>query len=402
VLKHFLFIIGIVFIFQSFYFFRELQTFYVVSKVGLPVLGLLVLIALRPKIGGELWVIFLLYCILCIISSFRAEHEYGQDLVLGILAQVKLINVFIYPLAFCFFEFFSKKQNYLEYSIFLTSCYILFFYLSVYMLIGPEIMEAYSEYQTYSSSKGTRWSFPASIIVFSFFFCWVLLINNKTTFKASGFFKFIVIVYMTLFIYYFLVYFQQKMQLFSMVFSCTLYLFLNFKRKHKLYGLCFFSIFLVFLVGYKYELIIRLLNFEVDSLFIRARTISTIFSHFVDDGFFSFMFGFGNLLSVADVNFQDIYGLNFWPADVGWIGIFFEFGLFGFLITTIVWVIILYYIFHSLFKSNDALSHAASLYILAYFILSPLVPKIVFGIGELMVCLAIIMVRKNISFINKS
>lgn len=380
-------------LFQSFYFLRQIQSLYVLSKVGLPVFGMLLFFLNVVKVPIFVFIACIAYFILSIVSAFMSYSFFGQELIYGLFAQVKMINVFVYPLAiYIFSRFYRSNWGDFEVAVIVTASLTLSIYLVIYLLISPEVVDSYQEFTSHSSSKGTRWSFPQSVIVYGMLFSFTCVVG---CFKGRGrsiFLCSIYAIYIILFYYYFISFFQQKMQLFGLLVSMVVYVYWCFHAQLRVMSVLLTVIFGLLMVHAYSDLLINIFLFKVDSLWIRGNSISVILDVFSAGSLWNVFFGFGTLFSLSDNNLQEIYGASFWPADVGWIGLLFEFGVVGVIFFIVFWGWILCQVCMTLLSSKSSLAIAAALYILSLFVLNPLVPKIVFGVGEIMVCLSLIAV----------
>lgn len=75
------------------------------------------------------------------------------------------------------------------------------------------------------------------------------------------------------------------------------------------------------------------------SVIIRMATLETIIRVLSED-WVNVLFGVGNLLRTEDVNFQSLYGQNFWHADLGWVGIVFEYGVLGCMLIAYIYILL--------------------------------------------------------------
>jgi hypothetical protein len=120
----------------------------------------------------------------------------------------------------------------------------------------------------------------------------------------------------------------------------------------------------------------------------RLNTIEEILAVLGSDPF-RWLLGVGHLNPLTGTTIQDIYGITFWPSDVGWFGVLFEFGLAGAVV-----IAILYYILwkESRYHKSGSGSYfmlAMKDYVRKMIILSILVPAIPFLSGVYATLLAI-------------
>jgi hypothetical protein len=103
------------------------------------------------------------------------------------------------------------------------------------------------------------------------------------------------------------------------------------------------------------------------------------------------LLGVGGLNRIFFKSFQFYFGQNFWPSDVGLLGIFFEFGILGIVFVVSLWIILLREIKKAkiLFK-NGILISAFEDYIYLSILLSPLNPMIIYQLGVFSTMLGIL------------
>lgn len=372
---------------QSFYYLDAVPSLYLFSKVGIPLLGAVVVLFLLNSffIRIEIWLMVLAYFSLAIVAAVRANVVYGQAIELGFLAQIKLLNVVSFFLILYFFMYSGLSERRLEVCIFFLGFISLVFYCSLYILVPKSYMDIFDAFTAYSSSKGERWMVPYHHVLFAYYLVlarWLVL--RKAGFRQSVFDLFFV----GLFFGYMVVFFQQKMLL-AAILAVTILSFLFFCSFLNRVVIVFLGgVFALFLFYLKFDSFVDLFNFRVDSLGIRARTISTIYSAYIGANVFDLLFGYGGLSSLGYKTLQDFYGVNFWLSDVGYVGIFFEYGLLGVVTVFVIWFAILKIVLER--QCFSPLGNAAKMYIITLFMLSPLVPEIIYGIGELVFCLAVV------------
>lgn len=371
---------------QSFYYMNVLAPLYVMSKVGVPVLGVLasLTVGYYCRLPRAFFAIVLLYLVLLTASPLIAYFNYSQPLYLGLLAQIKLINVFLFFFTFVFFSEFKVEESYFLYVVLATAFFSVFFYLSLYFVIPPRYLSAYEEFSAYSSSKGERWMVPYHHILYAYFVAVVVIARCKAVLM-----KVVCIIYVVVFMYYFVLIFQQKMMVVALLAVTLLWVYKRVFSGSFIWLVCGTLVVCLPLVYYFRELVGALLLFEVDSLGIRGRTISTIFDAFSEGGGGNLIFGFGGLSVLSAPNLQTLYGINFWLSDVGFVGILFEYGLLGLLVSLIVWWLLLRWTFERGEGSNPCVV-GAKMYILFQFIQAPLVPDVIYGVGEIFFFIAVV------------
>lgn len=91
------------------------------------------------------------------------------------------------------------------------------------------------------------------------------------------------------------------------------------------------GIFLIFST----EMFSSLISGGDASVVSRRITANIIISEFIKSPANVF-FGFGNLSTYFNDGFESLYGPHFWLTDVGWLGLLYEYGLFGVILIVIL------------------------------------------------------------------
>ena len=178
---------------------------------------------------------------------------------------------------------------------------------------------------------------------------------------------------------------------FGIIMISLFILFSPLTKKHKvLFTILFFIVsFLSLLAG------VILFNPESlldSSMGIRVNTIMQAF-RFMSDNNLRVLFGAGGLNSFYTISFQDYFNTNFWPSDIGWIGILFEFGIIG--------VIVSLYLYYILLKEankgtiQEPILLALKDYVYLSIFLSPLIPSLIYQIGLYMTILSLFVYKSH-------
>lgn len=368
---------------QSFYYMDTIPGLYALSKIGLPVLGCFsAIFFFREKRFLLFWFFCFVYMIVAILSVFRSSVVFGQGLFFGLLSQVKLANIWTFFLVFSWLSVMGVKEPVFEKLVMVVGFVTIVFYLLLYLWVSDEYLEIYNQFTSSSSSKGVRWMLPYHHALFAFFIGVIALLKAPSKSKIL-----VYLIYISLFLYYMIVYYQQKMLLFSVVLTCFFYILLKLDNRVRfLFAFLAFAATIPFVYVY-FDFILELLSFRVDSLGIRGATISAILLDV--DHFGKVIFGVGGLSAYSGMSFQDLFGVNFWLSDVGYVGILYEYGVFGLVCLSCFWIYVLSMILQYC-GSAGAVPSAAGAYLVCMFFQSPLVPELVYGVGEITFFLAVI------------
>ncbi|MDW7691031.1 hypothetical protein R9C00_20240 [Flammeovirgaceae bacterium SG7u.111] len=382
-------IILYVFTFQIFFYIKDLPILYAISKGGVPMLGFMVTFIVlfvwkeKPKYSMQ---VFWSAIGLMVLSAFTAAIHYGQPLSYGLIAQAKIFPFFFFFLTYAALRVLKADLKDITQSLLWFGSLTTLSYLYVNLFVDPRpIFEANFDSQLvyFSFEKGFRFLFdivPGIIVTFYFFRKY--LMEKKPLY----------IIPVLLFIVYHAIYQKQRVELLTLLLILGLLALQKVSLPKKIAFISLFSFSFVYLfTQFEYfSVMLDTSSGKSDSLNVRMNTIGQA-TEFLLDNPLNFLFGSGFLNPLLfDKTVQDIYGINFWPADIGWLGITFELGFVG--------VLVFVFLYLSVFraatsmKDNEAplMMLAIKDYIIFSIIYSVMALKIVFQSGIFMSILAIL------------
>jgi hypothetical protein len=398
---------------HCFYYYHPLPILYLSTKLAMPGLGLLLLFFARRGWNSDFYQILACYTLLAGMSLIAAHNFYSQPLVDCLQSQLKLLSIFSYILAFWVLRQFKLSEWQLLKAIMVSCTVFLWFYFSLYTLLPNDVPVGYEEFTTFSFVKGVRWHLPQNSIRVGFFIALAVVVQSlsfvsyrassktKKVFQPQGLgtkipriFAIWCAIYIVAFLIYYLFYHNQRMEIAAIAIATAFFVCLNLSLRINLCLVCLAVLLALVGISIKPEFVYSLMSFKVDSLDIRGHTISKIIAQFVENPHMIFT-GFGSLYTHGNYSFKTLYGRNFWIADVGWIGILYEYGLIGILITVGIWVYYVRGAYRSLRSSSVILQGFGCFFLFMLF--TPLSPHIVYSCGELLVGLAFLHYYHNLA-----
>jgi hypothetical protein len=402
---------------HCFYYYHPLPLLYFSTKLVMPVLGLLLLIFARRSWSPDFYPILACYIVLAGMSLVVSHGFYSQPLLDCLQSQLKLLGVFCYILAFWALSRFKLNEWQLLNSIMISCTVFLLFYFSLYTLLPNDVPVGYEEFTTFSFAKGTRWNLPQNSIRVGFFIALAVVAqsfslrnykgNNKTKnffqpqglkLKASNVFPVWCAIYIVAFLAYYLFCHNQRMEIVAILIAAAFFLCLDLSLRVSLGLFCVTMLFALVGLFLRPEFFYSLVNFKMDSLDIRGHTIEKIIAQFVENPRMIFT-GFGSLYTHGEYSFKVLYGPNFWIADVGWLGVLYEYGLIGIIITVGIWVYYVKKAYRSL-RSNSAILQGFGCFFF-FMLFTPLSPYVIYSCGELLVALAFLHYYHNLVDVKK-
>jgi len=318
-----LFLVGLFFFgFPIFYYVKDIYFLYVLAKVVVPAFAAafsIFLLVNRKR--WDYFSIFLLFLwfYLTVMSTIQAWINFQQPFLIGLTAQTKLLPIFFY---WCFlyllYKFQPTEREVSRATSFLGWTALLVYYYFNLFVDPSSFNVQQSSVASYMRGLGFLFQFPLEIIYLTVFIYIHRYIHHKrllTLFLTAPFLIFLAF------------YGNQRQQLIA--FSTVIFFeLINVSTKNAFLRLTqillIASTFFVAIFGIAY-----ISNPEkLYSLSVRSNTALQILDFFERNPI-SLFFGAGNLSPLNKILMRDIFSKSFYSADVGWLGLLFEFGLVG-------------------------------------------------------------------------
>lgn len=290
--------------------------------------------ALKEKRVNKIYLYLLPVVLIPFISSIMSHEIYGQPYLYGWLSERTKLN-FIFSIMLIFL----LDRNWLtikfiEKSMLISSILVVLLLYYLFYFVDP-YQFAETNFVVFSQEKGGVFKVSKQLPAFLFFYLFAKLLQE---FKLSR------IVAMLLIVFCLAIVVKARALTFCMLISLLLYVLFYLKVKSKLILLSissFFGFFIFLLLG----LFFREESSQLQELFLSASNVflggevSDISSvsriDQFDKAYEAFLkspvFGNGYLSTQWNDGFNGLYGY-FYPSDIGWMGVLFLYGTFGFLI----------------------------------------------------------------------
>ena len=388
-LKKLYYAVMFLFIFQIFYYIKDSMVLYALAKAVIPAFialftyFLVVRFFYTRKAYPFTGLIIFFFVYLISVSALASHFYFKQSLLYGVAAQVKLL-----PMLFFFYVYYlleTKKLNMESVSNYLIywGLISLVVYVLINVLVNPAAVWTKESSIVVNDAKGYRFRLPEPFILIALFY---FFRKYFETYSLKS------LILFTAFALYMIVFHKQRLLLLSASFVLYFVSLKNFKMHTRVLVTGLLSVLTigVFLLLDTYQ---NLLTGEDTSYLARVHTITIAFD-FLRHGLVQLLFGAGNLNLYNYVNFNTLYGQNFWLSDIGWLGLTFEFGLIG--------SFMLAYLFYLILKAAGGLDERAPLilfalrdYLIAMLIVSVIAPRIAYLSGISMSILAIFAYYKH-------
>lgn len=377
-----------VFLFQYFYYIIDFSLLYLSSKVIFPLVSVVIFSVL---FGSYLYVkscfrnsalVLFVFVYLVVQSALASWVFFGQNLLVGLIGQVKLVPFLFYFLALWIFFRKGYSWDELRLSLVGLAWLSLFSYFFLEFFVDPERWSGLEDgrFVIYDPIRGHRYNVPIVVLqIVSFLYVRESLLNKK---MSSLFFPALVLIYLMFFG-------QKRLEVAGMM---VVFMLIGWSSVSS-----FWKIIVALSatgIGVAYVAFSpAMTQLELASAFgLRWSTFSTIVS-FLQEHPMAWVTGAGFLNPLGGTTFQDLYGVNFWPADVGWMGVWFEFGAFGVLLFAAVYVQTLREARSVCTIQKDALVFALRDYVYKILITSVFIPTLPLHTGVVMTLLALLVYR---------
>lgn len=391
-LKTIIYSILLMFFFQYFYYMRDVKILFYINKFAFVLLSFTVVYAyilyimLRKKYFPYFGTIVGIFLLLVVISTFSSYFNFNQPIFFGITAQIKLAALFFYFLSlFILLKYKMSISDVTTSVVFIgVTTFILYYVFALFFNVSDFVGK--NGFILWDPTRGFRFNLPYALgIVTSFYFLRKFNITKKLRY----------LIFFLPFIFFIIYFAQERMLSFGIIMISLFILFSTLIKNHKfLFIILFFIVsFLLLLAGI---MLFNPENLMDSSMGIRVNTIMQAFA-FMSDNKLRVLFGAGGLNSFYSISFQDYFNINFWPSDIGWIGILFEFGIIG--------VIASLYLYYILLKEANKASIQEPIllalkdYVYLSILLSPLIPSLVYDIGLYMTILSLFVYKNH--YLNK-
>ncbi|WP_457640392.1 hypothetical protein [Persephonella sp.] len=375
-MKKFLFGLSLIFFFQYFFYIKGLFFIYVFNKVIFTLIAISISYMIflyffqRNKLYPYTTFSLLWFLILLISSSIAANINFNQPILLGLIAEIKIFPIFF----FFFLIFLLKKVRFsiktIE-NIFIsvgTISLIIFYLVGLFfkdLFLGSEIIK-------FDLVRGFRLNMPMSIVIITFFIYLYKFILTRNL-------VYLIFPFMTL---NFLIFFAKSRMI---TFGLSIILLLSIlKEIKKTYlKILILAIALIILILFLSKIDIKSVIYN-SSMLIRLDSIEKSVSFlFSENKILHIFIGAGGLNPIFFKSFQDIFGENFWPSDIGLIGVFFEFGIIGIIFYISFWIVLIKEIMKAkkLYGNYIPIINAFKSYVILSIILSPFIPMILYQLG---------------------
>jgi hypothetical protein len=376
-----------IFFFQLFFNVKDFNVLYIFSKAVMGAFAVIsfIIYLIKAAVYGisikhSSYLIFLFF-VLISISTISSHIVFGQPLLEGIMAQVKLTGIFYYFLAFSLFAFLKPNIKDFEKTFVYLGLGTLIIYTLVNLFINPaSVWTKESDIVIKDSLRGYRFRLKDVFIIIYLFYALGKFLAGRQ--------KMIMATLIILILLYLVVYQEERAELLSIVAVLGWRFITKSSAVVKSFFVILVSGVFILIVLYPDKFSGLLSSVDTTSLQTRANTFGITY-RFISSGFTNFLFGAGNLNSLWKGGFESLYGENFFLSDIGWGGIVFEFGFLGAILCFIAYLKILKDVENTNKKYNSFLLSAFTDYILARLILSVISPHIPYFIGIYATLLAI-------------
>lgn len=377
-----------IFLFQYFFYIIDFNLLYLSSKVVFPAFSILFSVVL---FGSYLYtksyfkntgLVLFVFVYLVFQSGLSSWIYFDQSLIVGMVGQIKLVPFLFYFLALWFF--FNQKYAWSEIRKALVGVawlsLAIYFFLEFF--VDPERWSGLEDgrFVIYDPIRGHRYNVPIFVLqIISFLYVWESIHDKKIS-KLT--FPFLVLVYMVFFG-------QKRLEVAGMM---AVFVLIGWRNVSSIWKVVLALCAVGMSAGYV-AFSPAMSTLELASAFgLRWSTFSTIVS-FLQEHPGAWLIGAGFLNPLGGTTFQDLYGINFWPADVGWVGVLFEFGLVGVVLFVAVYVQVLREARSVWSRQDDALVSALRDYVYKILITSVFIPTLPLHTGVVMTLLALLVYR---------
>jgi hypothetical protein len=328
-MKYFrLLILGIffIFLFQYFFYEKSVGIIYIISKVFFSIFSLLAFVILVLKgLNKSSFMPFHIFFGLILCAIFGAYYSFNQGPLDTIIAENKL-----FPLLYCYsviliFQILKPTVHELQkvfivLGIITLLCQLIFnIFYPPELFYNPDIEDGFVKNNL--EKGGFFYNFNSTFSFIAGFICLRNFLNNK---------KIIYLLFVICLVLVQMVFEKNRIEFVSLV-----AIFLMIIYRSKIISIKFIlPIIILISIPYMIENFIlykNLFSFDINqsaSFLIRSQSVLIVLNE-INASILSLFWGNGMLNPLLGTSLQDKFGEHFWPADIGWLGTIFEFGVIG-------------------------------------------------------------------------
>lgn len=314
-----------VFLFQTFFYVKEVEAVYLLSKAVIPAVGallslvLLMLVKKHANFRSNSVLALICFVPLFFGGALTSMSFYGQATLEAATSQAKVLPIFYYFVASAFLYYFQPSPKTLRIS--LIGGGLLLLLVFYYAAIKVNVAEHWTPESSIlvNDAKGFRIRFPSGLLVLSYF-----LILHSFRYNRSPFYAACLILYL----YFFAFELKQRTEFVS-VLAASIIVFLP--KKYLLpFGLFIGTALAGVVLFAQHSSFLReYLDFGDDTSWLaRARQIDYVMD-IIEEHPLTIFFGVGKLTEIGDFGYESLLGFKFTTADLGWLGVLHEYGVFG-------------------------------------------------------------------------
>jgi hypothetical protein len=319
-------------LFQPFFYLNDFYTLYVIAKAGVPVIGFVAtyLLILCFSLGKSLYpytLTILIATLYFTVSPALASYwQHNQSLPYGLTSEAKIFPLLFYFAAFYVFRKWRVNPHEMEITFALLAWVTIAIGSGLEFLVDPEFLKTDDGvFVIFDEVRGYRYNMPLIFVELYSLIVFRRSLEQKSwaaALQLLPIFGYLVLIA------------EQRLSVFGLVVVMCL----ASLRYASLRSLLVLLACIIVPAG---GLILMKADYfalvEVAAAFaFRLNTVTTIFD-FLGSDLLRWLFGAGHLNPLSGTTIQDVYGPNFWPSDVGWIGILYEFGLLGVVATAVMY-----------------------------------------------------------------
>jgi len=362
--------IVLIFIFQYFFYIKDLTTLYYLQKLIIPILLSLVAIFILFKSRNNesekhIFYIFLGYCCLLTLSALGSTIHFDQPIISSLIAEGKLISASYIFLGYYYFKIRKiTEQELLNISVILFWITI-FVYLYLHYSIDPA-KYWYEESQLFIlDSKGYRMRLPVQLITLVSFYALASLKKSKLN----------IIIYLTTLLYLTMLH-AQRYYLFAFILTSLIIIIMQYYKKYWKSVVFLGLPIIIFISLQSSELVGYLL--KVDSIAIRGDRFFVIQNYLEKANLYNFIFGVGEINENWQLK-EYLLGSKFSASDYGFLGIIYEYGIAG----LIFFISFYFYALSSFKRMKGEFLIGLKFYLIFTFVLTLLSPYLFYYAGLL-------------------
>ena len=317
--------------------------------------------AIKAKQVNLYFILIIPILLIPLISALKANQVFGQPFYYGFFTERYKFDCILGLLLIYLIENSIVNFKLLKKVILNASYGVLFVFLILYLFVDPTLFID-TKLVVVSPYKGAIYKLGKTLLLLLYFFSLAKSLKKP---KVFNFFIMALVIFVVLFL--------AKARSFSLSVFITTLLFvlwrLRLDKKIVLFSFLFVaipSIVLLIYLFYSEELsLIKDLFYSAFSVFLGGEVTDSSAASRVSqfqiayEGFLAEpIFGCGSLSHLWNDGFNGVYG-HFYPSDIGWMGVLFSYGVFGFIFLKIPFVF--------LFKFRGFIRNTEDSFILSVF-----------------------------------